>query len=47
MQGMVVVGLVVAEISNINVNCVKVIGAQNIDQGHPIILLHCKVEEKH
>ena len=30
-QRMVVVGLIVAEISNVDVNCLKVTGAQNID----------------
>ena len=32
MQGLVVVRLIVQKIWNVNVNCVKVIGAQNI--GH-------------
>ena len=36
MQGLVVVGLIVEEISNINVKYVKVTGAQNIGQGHQI-----------
>ena len=36
MQGMVVVGLIVAEILNVDVNCLKVTGAQNIGQGHQI-----------
>ena len=34
MQGLVVVRLIVEKIWNVNVNCVKVTGAQNIDQGH-------------
>ena len=34
MQGLVVVHLIVEKIWNVNVNCVKVNGAQNIDQGH-------------
>ena len=33
MQGLVVVGLLVEEILNINVKCVKGSGAQNIGQG--------------
>ena len=33
MQGLVVVCLIVEKIWNINVNCVKVTGAQNIGQG--------------
>ena len=33
MQGLVVVRFIV-EIWNVNVNCVKVNGAQNIGQGH-------------
>ena len=36
MQGFVVVGLIVEEILNINVKCVKGTGAQNIGQGHRI-----------
>ena len=36
MQGLVVVGLVFEEISNINVKSVKVIGVQNIGQGHQV-----------
>ena len=36
MQGMGVVGLTVAEISNVDVNCLKVTGTQNIGQGHRI-----------
>ena len=34
MQGLVVVHLIVEKIWNVNVNCVKVNGAQNIGQGH-------------
>ena len=33
-QGLVVVGLIVQKIWNANINCVKVIGARNIGQGH-------------
>ena len=34
MQGLVVVCLIVEKIWNVNVNCVKVNGAQNIGQCH-------------
>ena len=34
MQGLVVVGLKVEEILNVNVKCVKGTGAQNMSQGH-------------
>ena len=34
MQGLVVVGLIFEEISNINLKCVKDTGVQNIGQGH-------------
>ena len=34
MQSLVVVGLVFEEILNVNVECVKVTGAQNIGYGH-------------
>ena len=34
MQGLVVVHLIVEKIWNVNVNCVKVTGAGNIDQDH-------------
>ena len=34
MQDLVVVCLIVEEIWNVNANCVKVNGAQNIGQGH-------------
>ena len=36
MQGLVVVGLTVEEISNIDVKCVKVTAARNIGQGHRV-----------
>ena len=36
MQGLVVVGLIFEEISNINVRCVKVTEVQNIGQGHQV-----------
>ena len=36
MQCLVVVSLIVEEISNIDVKCVKVTGARNIGQGHRI-----------
>ena len=36
MQGLVVVGLIFEEISNINVKCVKGTGMQNIRQGHRV-----------
>ena len=36
MQGLVVVGLIVEKIWNLNVNCVKVSGARNIGQGHQV-----------
>ena len=34
MQGLVVVGLIIEEILNVNVKCVKGTGVQNIGQGH-------------
>ena len=34
MQGLVVVRLIVETIWNVNINCVKVSGAQNIGEGH-------------
>ena len=52
MQSLVVVGLIVEEILNVGVICVKGTGAQNIGQGHrvkiPAELVHlgealCKV----
>ena len=36
MQGLVVVGLIVEEILNVDVQCVKCTGAQNIGQGHRV-----------
>ena len=36
MQGLVVVGLIVEEIWNVDAKCVKVTGAQNIGQGHQV-----------
>ena len=36
MQDLVVVGLIVEEILNIVVKCVKCTGAQNIGQGHRV-----------
>ena len=36
MQGLVVVGLIVEEILNIDIKCVKCTGAQNICQGHRV-----------
>ena len=36
MQGLVVVGLMVEEILNVDVKCVKCTGAQNIGQGHRV-----------
>ena len=37
MQGLVVVGLIVVEeLSNVEVKCVKVTAAQNISQGHRV-----------
>ena len=36
MQGMVVVGLIAEELSNVDVKYIKVTGAQNIRQGHRI-----------
>ena len=36
MQGLVVVGLIFEEISNINVKCVKDTEVQNIGQGHRV-----------
>ena len=39
MQGLVVVCLIVEKIWNVNVNCGKVNGAQNIGQGHWVNIL--------
>ena len=36
LQGLIVVGLIVEEISNVEAKCVKVTGAQNIGQGHRV-----------
>ena len=36
MQGLVAVGLIFEEISNINVKCIKVTGVQNIGQGRRV-----------
>ena len=36
MQGLMVVGLIVEEILNVDVKCVEGIGAQNIGQGHRV-----------
>ena len=36
LQGLMVVGLIVEEISNVDAKCVKVTGAQNIGQGHRV-----------
>ena len=43
MQGLVVVGLIVEEILNVEVKCVKGTGAQNIGQGHWIKILAVSV----
>ena len=39
MQGLVVVGLIVERILNVDVKCVKGTGAQNIGQGHRVKIL--------
>ena len=36
MQGLIVVGLIVEEILNVDVKCVKGTGVQNIGQGHRV-----------
>ena len=36
MQGLIVVGLIVEKILNVDVKCVKGTGAQNIGQGHRV-----------
>ena len=46
MQGLVVVGLIFEEISNINVKCVKVTGVQNIGQGHQVKVLAGSVHQE-
>ena len=52
LQGLIVVGLIVEEMWNVDAKCVKVTGAQNIGQGHrvkvPAVSVHlgealCKV----
>ena len=45
-QGLVVVGLIVEEILNIDVKCVKGTGAQNIGQSH-WVKIHVPVESVH
>ena len=39
MQDLVVVGLIVEEILNVDVKCIKGTGAQNIGQGHRVKIL--------
>ena len=39
MQGLMVVGLIVQEILNVDVKCVKVTGVHNIGQGHRVKIL--------
>ena len=39
MQGLVVVGLIVEDILNVDVKCVKGTGAKNIGQGHRVKIL--------
>ena len=39
MQGLMVVGLIVEEILNVDVKCVKGTGAQNIGQDHRVKIL--------
>ena len=46
MQGLVVVGLIFEEISNINVKCVKVTEVQNIGQGHQVKVLGESVHQE-
>ena len=46
MQGLVVVGLIFEEISNINIKCVKVTGVQNIGQGHQVKVLNESVHQE-
>ena len=38
MQGLMVVGLIVEEILNVDIKCVKDTGAQNIGQGHGFMI---------
>ena len=48
MQGLMVVGLIVEEILNVDVKCVKGTGAQNIGQGHRVKILPSQyILEKH
>ena len=46
MQGLVVVGLIFEEISNINIKCVKVTGVQNIGKGHQVKVLGESVHQE-
>ena len=46
MQGLVVVGLIFEEMSNINVKCVKVTGVQNIGQDHQVKVLGESVHQE-
>ena len=39
LQGLMVVGLIVEEILNVDAKCVKVTGAQNIGEGHRVKIL--------
>ena len=39
MQDLVLVGLIVEEIRNIDIKCVEVTGVQNIGQGHQVNVL--------
>ena len=39
MQGLMVVGLIVEEILNVDIKCVKGTGVQNIGQGHRVKIL--------
>ena len=52
MQGLMVVGLIVEEILNVDIKCVKSIGAQNIGQGHSYhiiigFLINVQVQGQH
>ena len=48
MQGLVDVGLIVEEIWNVDVKCLKVTGAGKIGQGHRVkVPVGCYTEEKH
>ena len=46
LQGLMVVGLIVEEISKVDAKCVKVTGAQNIGQGH-WVKVHVPAESVH